>query len=264
MSQATIGLDSPYPKRAAGPPQRSQGRTGRRVFRALLGFIGEILITIGLFLLLYIVWQLWWTSYVVSGELTSSVSAFEYEHPSPAIYTEKRRTDDPPLMGDFNEGDVIGVLHVPGWEWETIPIAEGVSSWVLNAGYAGHYPDTQSVGQFGNFAVAAHRRAFGDTFLNIHTLKEGDPLVIETTDAFVVFKMMKSQVVQPSDVWVLDPAPWDPGGQPEQRLLTMTTCHPMYGNTERYIVWSEMEYWTAKADGRPEILQGEPKREVVE
>ena len=255
VSQAT------YPSRAAQhsepnprPPKK------RSLFRSFIGFVGEVLITIGLFLLLYIVWQLWWTSYKVSDGLNSTVSAFEDAYPGPDLYTEERRTDDPPLVGPLGEGETYGVLHVPGWDWEKIPIAEGVAKWVLDSGYAGHYPETQQVGQLGNFGIAAHRRAFGDTFMNIHTLKEGDPLVVETSEAFIVFRKVKDQVVDPSETWVLDPVPGEPGETPTKRLMTMTTCHPMYGNTERYITWSEMEYWVPKDVGRPEILRGEPKR----
>lgn len=249
------------PRRGEGRREgRGRGREGRSFWRGLLGLIGEILITIGLFLLLYIVWQLWWSTFRISGDLRDSVNGFELSFPGPANYTEERRTDDPPLVEGLAEGDMYGILHVPGWGWDRIPIAEGVSTWVLNAGYAGHYPDTQSVGQMGNFGIAAHRRTFGDTFLNIHTLEKEDPLVVETDKAFIVFRKVDDKVVLPSETWVLDPVPGEVGVEPTKRIMTMTTCHPMYGNTERYIVWSEMEYWVPKDVGRPKILQGEPKR----
>lgn len=266
--------ETPYPSRVARrtepappapptppvPPPDKRLRRKVGFFRSFIGFVGEVLITVGLFLLLYIVWQLWWTSFKVSGELNASVSAFEQVNPGPDTYTEERRTDDPPIVPDMPEGEMYGILHVPGWGWERIPIAEGVSPWVLDSGYAGHYPDTQSVGQLGNFGIAAHRRAFGDTFMNIHTLEKDDPLVVETDKAFIVFRKVDDQVVLPSDTWVLDPVPGEPGEEPNKRIMTMTTCHPMYGNTERYIVWSEMEYWVPKESGRPQILEGEPKR----
>lgn len=260
--------EPPYPSRvqrcqAPSSPQKQRSK-GKRIFRGTIGFIGEVLITVGLFLLLYIVWQLWWSSFKVSGELNAAVNDFERAHPAVTEYTEERRTDDPPLVGNLSEGEMFAILHVPGWEWETIPIAEGVSTWVLNAGYAGHYPETGEPGQIGNFAIAAHRRTFGDTFLNIHTLGNGDPLVVETDEAFIVFRKVKDQVVQPSDTWVLDPVPGELGVEPTERIMTMTTCHPMYGNTERYIVWSEMEYWVPKDVGRPEILRGEPIRAPME
>lgn len=255
VSQATYPSRSAYRSQSEPRPPKKQS-----FFRGFIGFVGEVLITIGLFLLLYIVWQLWWTSYKVSGDLNSSVNAFEQAHPGADDYTEERRTDDPPLVGPLAEGEIYGVLHVPGWEWEKIPIAESTAKWVLDSGYAGHYSETQQVGQLGNFAIAAHRRAFGDTFMNIHTLEDGDPLVVETSEAFIVFRKVKDQVVDPSDTWVLDPVPGEPGAAPTERLMTMTTCHPMYGNTQRYITWSEMEYWVPKDAGRPEILRGEPKR----
>ncbi|MCT2173524.1 class E sortase [Dietzia cinnamea] len=43
-------------------------------------------------------------------------------------------------------------------------------------------------------------------------------------------------------------------GAPE-RLLTLTTCHPMYSNAERLIVHAVLTETTAKTDGRPAALE---------
>lgn len=40
-----------------------------------------------------------------------------------------------------------------------------------------------------------------------------------------------------------------------ERLLTLTTCHPMYSNAERLIVHAVLTETTAKADGRPAALE---------
>jgi sortase A len=40
--------------------------------------------------------------------------------------------------------------------------------------------------------------------------------------------------------------------------MTMTTCHPEYGNSERYIVHLRFESWTPKDTGVPQELADEP------
>ena len=220
--------------------------------------VADILVTVGVFLLLYVVWQLFWTTWRVSGGLNDAIGGFEDRYPAASGYTEVRNYDAPPPVGDIPEGQVYGMLHMPGWDWKTIPLAQGVAPWVLDQGYAGHYPSTQQVGEKGNFGVAAHRRTAGDSFRYVHTLQKGDPIVVETEEAFIVFEVTDYKIVSPNETWVLDPVPGKTGVEPYKRLMTMTTCNPMYGNYERYIVWSEMDYWTPKSEGRPQILEGEP------
>ena len=43
-----------------------------------------------------------------------------------------------------------------------------------------------------------------------------------------------------------------------ERWMTMTTCHPEYGNWQRYIVHLKFESWTPKDTGVPAELVDEP------
>ena len=43
-----------------------------------------------------------------------------------------------------------------------------------------------------------------------------------------------------------------------ESLMTMTTCHPEYGNWQRYIVHLKFESWTPKDTGVPAELVDEP------
>lgn len=45
---------------------------------------------------------------------------------------------------------------------------------------------------------------------------------------------------------------------PTQRWMTMTTCHPEYGNSQRFIVHLSFESWTPKDTGVPAELAEEP------
>ncbi|MBB1009216.1 sortase, partial [Dietzia sp. SLG510A3-3B2-2] len=47
----------------------------------------------------------------------------------------------------------------------------------------------------------------------------------------------------------------DDATEAPERLLTLTTCHPMYSNAERLIVHAALVETTAKTDGRPAALE---------
>ena len=229
----------------------------------ILGVIGELLITAAIFLGLYVVWQLWWTSATTEPARQKYVNTFIEEHPTPVTSpgaTITHRTDDPPPVTTVPVGTTYGVLHVPKWDWMQIPIAEGTAQWVLDNAFAGHYEETNQAGEVGNFALAAHRRTYGNNFRRVDILEPGDPLIVETADAYLVYTMDSYEIVDPSQSTVLLPVPNQPDAEPTERIMTMTTCHPEFGNSERYIVYSKLQYWTDKAEGKPELLQEEPER----
>lgn len=167
---------------------------------------------------------------------------------------KRERTDPPPKLKPVRDRETIGVLHVPDWKGMQIPVKEGVSSAVLDQGFAGHYPTTAREGEIGNFSVAAHRRTRGSNFRRIDTLSKGKQVVVETRNAFLVYEVDSHQIVSPKNTSVIAPVPGKAGAKPTERLMTMTTCHPEYGNSERYIVHLKLAYWTDKKDGKPKIL----------
>ena len=236
------------------PPEQSRGVGFVRGFLLVLG---DLLITIGLVLLLYVVWQLWWTTVEVQGGMSERIVEFQDMHPAVETVTEERRTDDPPTVGEVAYGEVFGVLHVPKWEWMEIPIVQGTTPEILDLGNAGHYVDTQMPGEIGNFALAGHRRTYGNNFRRVDILYAGDPIVVETADAWMVYEVTDSAIVWPHQTEVLLPTPNEPGVAPTKRIMTMTTCHPEFGNSERFIVWSEMMYWVPKDAGVPKVLSKE-------
>ena len=253
--RAAVAEDRRGARRVAPTPGRRRGS----FFRSLLSFVGELLITAGLFLLLFIVWQLWWTSFELEGDVKAQIATFQQEHPPLDEFTPTHRTDAPPQIGDVPMGEIYALLHVPRWNYRVMPIAQGTMPAVLNYGWAGHYPDTQQAGEVGNFAIAAHRRTYGNNFRRIDTLEDADPIVVETDDAYLVYEVYGREIVDPTATRVVLPVPNEPGAVPTKRIMTMTTCHPEFGNTERFVVWSEMKYWVAKSEGIPEILRDEPE-----
>ena len=180
------------------------------------------------------------------------------------LYFGERHTEDPPEFTQTPAIDELyGVIHVPSWNWMKIPLGEGTTGTIIDQGWAGHYKDTAQPGQLGNFSVAAHRRSYGNSFRFIDLLKQNDKVVVETNDLYLVYTYQSNEIVPASDetnIRVIAPVPGDLtfSKQPTERLMTMTTCNPEYGNSERFIVHLKLESWTPKNTGVPAELLDEP------
>lgn len=235
-----------------------RGRSRRPAPLTISGVLGELLITLGVLLGLFLVWQLFWTDVVAMGEQDQIIAAADEDWGALDTETIAAPQDGPPPVPSLNgEDNVFAMLHVPAFDRVRTPIAEGTDmERVLNVKGAGHYSGTALPGEVGNFSLAGHRNTFGRPFEDIARLKEGDPIVVETPDAFLVYRVTEHLIVQPEDVEVIAPNPDDPTAQATDRMLTMTACHPMFSARERYIVHAEFDYWTKRSDGIPEALAG--------
>ncbi|UNX54907.1 class E sortase [Georgenia sp. TF02-10] len=234
-------------------PERGRGRRGSRA----LGVLGELLLTAGVLLGLFVVWQVWWTDVEAGQEQATAVAAItERFEPPAADQPATLRTDDPPAPAPPAEGEQFAILHVPRWGLDQpIPIAEGVGTDVLNSGAAGHYPGTALPGAVGNAALAAHRQSYGAAFRHVDALQEGDPLVVESAEAWLVYRVTGHEIVTPDRSDVIAPVPGAPGEAPTQRLLTLTTCHPLWSTAERWIVHAALDGWVPRAEGVPAEME---------
>ncbi|GAA1634572.1 class E sortase [Georgenia ruanii] len=249
-------IAEPGPARS---PARHRGRRPSRGAR-IVGVLGELLLTAGVLLGLFVVWQVWWTDVVAGREQDTVVAQLKESYAAPAVEaTAQPRTDPPPTVAPVPEGQGFATLHVPRWgsDYE-VAVAEGVGlRTVLNTGAAGHYPGTAMPGELGNFALAAHRQTHGAAFHGVDKLRPGDPLVVETADAWLVYRVTDSDVVTPDEVDVIAPVPGEPGAQPTARTITLTTCHPLWSVAERWITHGELTEWYPRAEGMPaELLEG--------
>lgn len=205
--------------------------------RRLVGWTGELLITLGALLLLFVVWQLWWTDVVADRRAAQVVEELREDfaaEPGPRASTDHATPDDLP-------DEAFALLHVPrlGGDWVR-PVLEGTDPDVLATG-VGHYDGTARPGEVGNFAVAGHRTTWGRPFHDIDRLRVGDPVLVETAEHVYVYTVTDHEVVLPTDVDVIAPVPGDPGAEPDERVLTMTTCHPRYSAAQRYVVHAELQ-----------------------
>ena len=244
---------------------RARPRRRSALDRVLSGF-GELLITVGIVVALFLAWQLWWTGIAATQKAEAHTTAFhETQVESPKIEGTKH-TEDPPEFEPVDYGGTIGMLVVPKWYGVTnnnMPILEGTGSDVLDQAAAGHYPETQQVGEIGNFAIAGHRRTNGNSFLRIDTLEEGDEIVVATRDTWYVYTVSSHDIVEPTQVDVIAPVPGDQEAQPVDRYITLTTCHSLttgeWGTDHRWVVHGKFSYWMPRSEGRPASVLGDPE-----
>lgn len=250
-------------------PEGSGTRRRGNAVRAATGVIGELLITAGVLVGLFVVWQAWWTDVAVSATQAELVDELEGDPPPNDTPSEAQPTSAPPepdptrqsppvLAPPESEGVTFASLRVPRWGDDYVrPVSEGVSRQrVLDVMGIGHYPGTAMPGDTGNFAVAGHRVGFGRPFYRIDELQVGDPLVVRTADTWYVYKVTSSAIVPPTDVAVIAPVPGAPEQAPDQATITLTTCHPVFSTRERFIVHGVLDSWMPADDGVPDLLRG--------
>lgn len=248
------------PLEAVDPPRRSR-RARKSPLAIIVGLIGELMITAGLFVGLFVVWQIWWTDIEARERNAAVLEMFDTDaetvDPLDVIEDHEKMFDDAPLLASAGPGETIAVLRVPDWgtDYRT-PIAEYIDPMIssLDVGDIVRYENTADPGHLGNFALAGHRQSHGAAFYNVDSLSAGDSIIVESQDHWYVYSMTEYKIVLPTDVDVIMPNPHDAGAEPTERLLTLTTCHPIFSTRERYIVHATFDYWAPKTAGIPAEL----------
>ncbi|MFC1410323.1 class E sortase [Streptacidiphilus sp. N1-12] len=211
----------------------------------VLGLFGELLITLGVLLGLFVVYSLWWTDVVADGQAAGAAARVRQSWAAPPARSDARPArPSPPRV--FRPGDGIGFLHIPrlGKDYQVL-ITMGTSTEVLNQGVAGvyraPYPAAMPWAKSGNFAMAAHRDGHGAKFHNLPELRRGDKVVVETRDTWYVYTVDSTlQQTSKYDVGVTAPVPAESSYRVPGRYLTLTTCTPAYTSRYRMAVWASL------------------------
>ncbi len=232
--------------------QRQQATRRKRPPRpTFLGVVGELLITAGLFVLLFVVWELYWTNIGAHREaeahrdsivdtFSENYTGFDGSGPDPSV---------PGVPGE-----AWGLLYVPRFGADyTVPVLDGTGD-EINSAVLGRYDNSPGPGEEGNLGLAGHRQTYGAVLWDMDTLQEGDRLYLQTANGWWVYETRKVHIVDPTDVEVLDPNPLDPGGPADGQWLTLTTCHPPYTVLERMITHAEQVDFVPLAEGPPEEI----------
>jgi sortase A len=227
----------------------------------LIGVLGELLVTAGLVLGLFVVWQLWWTDVEGARAQSEIIAEMDWGGASTGPATVTEHDGPPPVIKEPPApGTLFAQMYIPRFGDDYVkPVAEGTDkATVLDTIGIGHYVGTAMPGDLGNFAVAAHRTTYGKPFNQIAELKKGDAVVVRTKKTWYVYKVTESKIVYPQNVEVIAPVPGVTSDQPmpelTKRFITLTSCHPMFSATERYIVHGELAYWAPVGEGKPKEL----------
>ena len=220
---------------------------------ALARALGESLLTAGVVVILFGVYQLYWTNLAAADarrELTADVRRSWDRALAPA--PDPGRQPGPPAPG---EG--LALLHIPrlgaGW---VQPVVQGTGASALARG-VGHYAQTALPGQVGNFAMAGHRATHGEPLRDLQRMRTGDAVVVETREAWFTYAVRADPVVvEATATQAIAPRPGEVGAASAQRLLTLTTCHPRWSSDKRMIVQVTLVAARPRAAGSPLALAG--------
>lgn len=203
----------------------------------ITGALGELLLTAGAVVLLFVVYTLWGTGLQTAAAQNDLRDQFELQ-----IDTETEEPDEEVYEG-LELGDAYGILRIPrfGENWERI-VVEGVEDSDLRNG-PGRYPDNAHPGELGNFAIAGHRSGHGEPFADFAELRDGDIIEIETAKGVYQYELDSSpngdadgNKIEIQDSWVVNPVPEQGvsrSEEPTERRLTLTTCWPRWGSSHR-------------------------------
>src|ERR687891_858068 len=203
----------------------------------VLGAIGRTLITLGVLILLFVVYQLWGTGIGEAQAQRSVENEFEESLGEAGVVVPDESAQgsgqSPPTTATPGspppppaEGDASARIRIPDIGVDKI-VVEGVTLDDLKQG-PGHYPDTPLPGQPGNAAIAGHRTTYGAPFGRVDELDPGDEILVTTVQGSFRYEVSDQLIVSPGAVEVLD----DHG----DNRLTLTACHPKYSAAQRIII----------------------------
>ncbi|WP_242883900.1 class E sortase [Actinomadura litoris] len=191
--------------------------------------LGELCITAGLILMLFVTYELWGTGQYTRAQQDRLGRELLDTWKAPKVTTEKVRL-----------GRGLAMIRIPRFgDGYHYVIIEGVDPADLRKG-PGHYPGSAMPGGIGNFVVSGHRTTYSAPFNRLGELRAGDKILIDTRDRQFTYRVTGREIVKPSAVEVTAPVPHHPKKRPTEKRITLTTCHPKYSAAERMIIFGTM------------------------
>ncbi|RKS79247.1 sortase A [Actinomadura pelletieri DSM 43383] len=195
--------------------------------RTIIRGLGELCITAGLIVMLFVTYELWGTGRYTQAQQTR-------------LDTELKKDWRKVTTEQVKLGKGLATIRIPrfGKDYNYV-IIEGVDRKDLRKG-PGHYPGTALPGQIGNFVVSGHRTTYSAPFNRLGELDRGDKILIDTRDKQYIYRVTDRAIVKPSATEVTAPVPRHPKRTPTKRMITLTTCHPKYSAAKRMIIFGEL------------------------
>jgi sortase A len=244
-------------------PTRRSIRKRSKLMR-VTGVTGEVLVTAGALMGLFLAWHLVLNDTIQGDRQNQSASALAQQWKVPESASAEQETataivnpsnEEPPVTVSPAEGEAFALLYVPRFGPEYVrTIAEGVDvESVLNSRRlgVGRYLESDQLGAYGNFALAAHRTTFGAPFGDIGELRIGDQIYVEVPEGWHAYEFRNLEYVWETDIKVLNSFPKLEEEVPGARVITLTSCHPKFTVSERVIAYGLYSGWYPRDGGPP-------------
>ncbi|RKT16736.1 sortase A [Streptomyces sp. 1114.5] len=258
-AQGRTAIRSGSGRRRASGRAAGQVRPKESVAVVAARLVGELCITLGAVMLLFVAYQLWWTNVQADAAADGARNRLEQQFDAaPPPGQPGQPAPDPNKPEVFEPGKGFAIVYLPKLGLK-FPIAEGTSkSAVLDKGLVGHYTGTAMPGdKTGNFALAAHRNTHGEPFRYINQLSKGDKVVVETAAGYYTYEITGGiPETSPTNVSVIKPVPNGSGYTGPGRYITLTTCTPEFTSKFRLIVFGKMIEERPRSQGKPAALAG--------
>jgi sortase A len=220
---------------------------------SILRFIGKLFISLGVGVLLFVLWTLYGTGIYTArqqNQLSEEFAALPELAPAPeASGAASDPFRGPPKDYDPRPGDPVFRIEIPaiGLNGDKgYVVVEGVDETELQKG-PGHYPECGNgferpyctefpetwPGEKGRVVISGHRTTFKAPFLHVDQLDRGDEIFIDTKWGDFTYEVTEQESVLPDDPNIVIEAN-------DHAELVLTTCDPPYSASRRLITYARM------------------------
>ena len=203
---ATWRLITPAPADDRGPLPPHASPAPRRPRRAL-AWLERILLVVGVVCLGYYTYVSA-EAYLYQAFENRELDQILASAPAHAAAPANAARRPPPA-----NGEILGRVEIPRLDVSVV-VRAGSDARTLQLA-VGHIPGTALPGETGNVGLAGHRDTF---FRRLKDIRPDDEIHFETPQGSFVYRVERTVVVEPTDVWVLD--------QSDSSILTLVTCYP--------------------------------------
>lgn len=254
---------------ASAVPETRRARRRRARRRATFtSVLGEILLTAGVLVLLFVSWQMWIGDIIIGAQkndegalVSQQLAAGPAPEPPPLVQAQDGTTYyEPVIPTPPEDAQWFGQMHIPrfGTDYNMGIFGGTTRARTLDNLGIGVYTDSKMPGEIGNFSMAGHRTTWGRPFNKVDKLQLNDAIVVETPDGWYTYRFRTLEYVTPSQTEVLFDVPQMPEMQTGERYITLTACSPLYSLAERIVAYGVFESFQPRAEGLPKALTDPP------